>query len=106
MQIGNGKNEQVVPFQSLAMRQVRLLSSGISTSAHPVREHSQIDLRFNFRYTSTWPVIIRMLAAHRLPGIEDTVTHTFKLEDATEAFRVAGDPTERSVKVQIVDEDL
>lgn len=85
MQIGNGHNEQLVPFQSLSMR--------------------EIDVRFLFRYINTWPLVIRMLKGKKLPGVEKMITHTFRLEDAVEAFETAADPKRGAVKVQIVDED-
>lgn len=85
MQIGNGHNEQMVPFQSLSMR--------------------EIDVRFLFRYINTWPLVIRMLNANKLPGVQKMITHTYKLENALEAFDKAADPKGGSVKIQIVDED-
>ena len=85
MEIGNGHNEQMIPLQNLSMREV--------------------DVRFLFRYVDTWPLVIRMLSAGNLEGVEEMITHKFRLEDAIGAFELAADPKGGSVKVQIVDED-
>jgi L-iditol 2-dehydrogenase len=85
MEIGNGHNEQMIPLQNLSMREV--------------------DVRFLFRYINTWPLVLRMLSAGKLVGVQEMITHTFKLEESVEAFLLAADPKGGSVKVQIVDED-
>jgi L-iditol 2-dehydrogenase len=64
-----------------------------------------VDVRFLFRYINTWPLVLRMLSAGKLVGVEEMITHTFKLEESVEAFLLAADPKGGSVKVQIVDED-
>lgn len=85
MEIGNGHNEQMIPLQNLSMREV--------------------DVRFLFRYINTWPLVLRMLSAGKLVGVEEMITNTFRLEESVEAFLLAADPKGGSVKVQIVDED-
>ncbi|KAJ9114065.1 hypothetical protein QFC22_005885 [Naganishia vaughanmartiniae] len=84
MEIGNGHNEQMIPFQTLSMR--------------------EIDVRFLFRYVNTWPMVIRMLSAGKLQGVERMITHTFNLEDSVAAFEEAADASSGAVKVQIVDD--
>lgn len=83
MEIGNGHNEQMIPLQSLSMREV--------------------DIKFLFRYVNTWPLVIRLLHANKLPGVEDMITHTYPLEKAEEAFAKAADMNGGSIKVQITD---
>jgi L-iditol 2-dehydrogenase len=83
MEIGNGHNEQMIPLQFLSMREV--------------------DVRFLFRYINTWPLVLRMLHASKLEGVEEMITHTYPLEEAVEAFGTSADPKSGSIKVQIVD---
>lgn len=104
MQLGNGHDRQLVPFQSLSMREVsRLMYYARLPGAHAFARLAQIDVRFLFRYTDTWPTVIRLLTHDKLPGVRSMITHTFKLEDAERAFEVAVDPKVKSVKIQIAD---
>lgn len=59
----------------------------------------------SFRYKQTWPTIIRLLKAGVFGNASQLVTHTYRLEDAKSAFEACITPTERSIKVQIVDND-
>ena len=61
---------------------------------------NEIDLKFLYRYSNTWPRAIRLVSAG-LIDLKPLVTHRFQLEDSLEAFEVASDITRGSVKVQI-----
>jgi L-iditol 2-dehydrogenase len=78
--IGVGKNEIQIPFMRLSTREV--------------------DLKFQYRYSNTWPRAIRLLSSG-LVDLKKLVTHRFKLEEAIEAFKVAADPKTGAIKVQI-----
>jgi len=78
--IGVGMNEIQIPFMRLSTREV--------------------DLKFQYRYSNTWPRAIRLLSSG-LVDLKKLVTHRFKLEEAIEAFNVAADPKTGAIKVQI-----
>jgi L-iditol 2-dehydrogenase len=77
---GVGKNEIQIPFMQLSTREV--------------------DLKFQYRYSNTWPRAIRLLKSG-LVNLRKLVTHRYKLDDALEAFRTAADPKTGAIKVQI-----
>jgi L-iditol 2-dehydrogenase len=58
----------------------------------------QIDLRYLFRYKSTWPAAIRLASTGRL-NLEALVTHTFSSDDFLDAFKTVMDPDSGAVKV-------
>ncbi|KAI0318903.1 sorbitol dehydrogenase [Amylostereum chailletii] len=58
----------------------------------------EIDLRYLFRYKSTWPAAIRLASTGRL-NLEALVTHTYKLPDCLKAFETVADPKSGAVKV-------
>ncbi|KAF2664172.1 GroES-like protein [Microthyrium microscopicum] len=78
--IGVGKNEIKIPFMRLSTREV--------------------DLKFQYRYSNTWPRAIRLLSSG-LVDLKKLVTHRFQLEDAVEAFKTAADAKTGAIKVQI-----
>jgi len=78
--IGVGRSEQKIPFMTLSTR--------------------EIDLKFQYRYSNTWPKAIR-LVSDGVINLKQLVTHRYSLEDAMSAFEVASDPNSRSIKVQI-----
>lgn len=82
--IGVGKNHQTFPFMMLSVK--------------------EINITFQYRYANTWPTVIKLLEAGII-NLDCMVTHRFKLEDAEEAFKVAGDPKSGAVKVIIEDLD-
>jgi L-iditol 2-dehydrogenase len=77
---GVGKNEIQIPFMRLSTREV--------------------DLKFQYRYSNTWPRAIRLLQSG-LVNLKQLVTHRFNLDDALEAFKTAADPKTGAIKVQI-----
>lgn len=64
---------------------------------------NQIDLQFQYRYCNQYPKAIRLISGG-LINVKPLVTHRFPLENATDAFLVAADPTQGAIKVQIRDE--
>ncbi|KAM0753521.1 putative xylitol dehydrogenase [Meredithblackwellia eburnea MCA 4105] len=85
LQVGCGKPDVELPMMAMSFREVSIITS--------------------FRYKQTWPVMIRMIADNFLGDASKFITHTFKLEDSVKAFETCVTPAERSIKVQIVDED-
>jgi len=62
----------------------------------------EIDLRYLFRYTSTWPAAIRLASSGKLGDLEKLiVTHQYKLEDSIDAFNTMLDAKANAVKVII-----
>jgi L-iditol 2-dehydrogenase len=78
--IGVGNESQNFPFMHLSV--------------------NEIDLKFLYRYHDTWPKAIRLVSAG-LIDLKPLVTHRFQLEEAVEAFEVASDISQGSIKVQI-----
>ena len=78
--IGVGKNEIKMPFMRCSVREV--------------------DLKFQYRYSNTWPRAIRLLKSG-LIDLKKLVTHRYKLEEAVDAFKTAADPKTGAIKVQI-----
>ena len=64
----------------------------------------EINMITSFRYTQSWPVILRLVADGVFGDITKLVTHRFPLERAIEAFEVCADRSQHAIKVQIVDE--
>lgn len=83
--IGVGKNEMKFPFMRLSTREV--------------------DLKFQYRYSNTWPKAIRLVDSGVLADVRKLVTHRFGLEQAIEAFNVSADMKSGAIKVQIVNND-
>jgi L-iditol 2-dehydrogenase len=77
---GVGKEEIAIPFMRASTREV--------------------DLKFQYRYSNTWPKAIRLVASG-LVDVKRLVTHRYRLEDAMEAFATAADPRTGAIKVQI-----
>ena len=78
--IGCGKNEINMRFMRCSVR--------------------EIDLKFQYRYVNTWPRAIRLLSSG-IVDLKKLVTHRFKLDDAVDAFKTAGDPKSGAIKVMI-----
>ncbi|KAI0048201.1 GroES-like protein [Auriscalpium vulgare] len=79
--VGVGKNEMKFPFMRLSTR--------------------EIDLRFQYRYSNTWPKAIRLVDSGLLKDVRKLVTHRFTLEDAIQAFETSANPKSGAIKVQI-----
>ncbi|KAI9682316.1 MAG: L-arabinitol 4-dehydrogenase [Caeruleum heppii] len=82
--VGVGKNEMTIPFMRLSSR--------------------EIDLRFEYRYSNTWPRAIRLIRGGVI-DLKKLVTHRFDIQDAAKAFATAADPKTGAIKVQIQSED-
>ncbi|KAB8339030.1 hypothetical protein FH972_021966 [Carpinus fangiana] len=60
----------------------------------------EVDLQFQYRYANMWPRAIRLIRGGVI-DVKKLTTHRFKLEDAPEAFKTAGDPKTGAIKVMI-----
>ncbi|KAK9454990.1 chaperonin 10-like protein [Dipodascopsis uninucleata] len=83
--IGVGATFQNIPFMHLSV--------------------NEIEVKFQYRYANQWPKAIRIMREGLVNGIQNIITHKFKLEDAVKAFSTSADPKSGSVKVMIVDEE-
>jgi len=81
--IGVGKDFQNIPFMQLSSR--------------------EIDLRFFYRYANIYPKAIS-LVSEGLIDLKPLVTHRFPLDKGLEAFRIAANPAEGAIKVQLLDD--
>ena len=79
--VGVGRDELTFPFMRFSVR--------------------EIDLKFQYRYSNTWPRAIRLVNSGILGGIRKLVTHRFTLEEAIKAFETSADPKSGAIKVQI-----
>ena len=82
--VGVGKNDQSIPVNNFAMREV--------------------DIRGLFRYHHTYPRAISLLASGKL-DVDHLITHKFDFMDALKAFETAADYSTGAIKVQIVNND-
>ncbi|OBZ86228.1 L-arabinitol 4-dehydrogenase [Choanephora cucurbitarum] len=78
--VGVGKNDQTIPVNNFAMREV--------------------DIRGLFRYHHTYPRAIALLSSGIL-DIKHMVTHKFEFSDALKAFETVADRDSGALKVQI-----
>ncbi|ORZ26151.1 sorbitol dehydrogenase-like protein [Absidia repens] len=62
----------------------------------------EVDLRGNFRYANVHKMAIA-LAAQGLVNLSPLISHRFRLEEAIEAFTMAGSGGDRTIKVIITD---
>ncbi|KAF9464066.1 chaperonin 10-like protein [Collybia nuda] len=60
----------------------------------------EIDLRYLFRYKSTWPAAIRLASSGKLNDLEKhMISHVFSLEECMKAFETVLNPNGNSIKV-------
>lgn len=78
--VGVGKNDQTIPVNNFAMREV--------------------DIRGLFRYHHTYPRAIALLSSNIL-DIKHLITHKFAFNDLVKAFDTVADPSAGALKVQI-----
>ena len=78
--VGVGKNDQTIPVNNFAMREV--------------------DIRGLFRYHHTYPRAIALISSGIL-DIKHLITHKFEFNDALKAFDTVADPSTGALKVQI-----
>ncbi|KAL0078672.1 chaperonin 10-like protein [Phycomyces blakesleeanus] len=79
--VGVGKNDQLLPVNNFAMREV--------------------DIRGLFRYHHTYPRAIALMASGNLK-IDHLITHRFDFKDALKAFDTTADYSTGAIKVQIL----
>ncbi|KAI7880933.1 GroES-like protein [Lichtheimia hyalospora FSU 10163] len=78
--VGVGKNDQTLPVNNFAMREV--------------------DIKGLFRYHHTYPRAIALMASGKL-DVDHLITHKYDLMDAINAFKTAADYSTGAIKVQI-----
>lgn len=83
LQVGCGKPDIEVPLMSMGFREVNIVTS--------------------FRYTQSWPVVIRLVAAGTFGNVSRLITHTYSVEETIRAFETCADRSQLAIKVQIVD---
>ncbi|WVW84372.1 hypothetical protein I302_106406 [Kwoniella bestiolae CBS 10118] len=83
---------------------VFVIGQGPTVQSYPVGYCSmnEIDLQFQFRYAHQYPKALRLVSGG-LINLKPLITHRFPLEKAKDAFAVAGDYSQNSIKVQILD---
>ncbi|KAF7729741.1 hypothetical protein EC973_003819 [Apophysomyces ossiformis] len=79
--VGVGKNDQLLPVNNFAMREV--------------------DIRGLFRYHHTYPRAIALMASGKL-NVDHLITHKYDFMDALKAFDTASDYSTGAIKVQIL----
>ncbi|KAG0750289.1 hypothetical protein G6F57_006594 [Rhizopus arrhizus] len=80
--VGVGKNDQTIPVNNFAMREV--------------------DIRGLFRYHHTYPRAIALLSSGAIQDIKHLVTHKYEFKDALKAFETTSDYSRGAIKVQIL----
>lgn len=98
LQIGVCSDEHITyPFGAVMDREVgRTAADPLSSLIVPL----QIDLRYLFRYKSTWPAAIRLASSGKLGDLEkNMISHVFSLEDSMKAFETVLDSEVNSIKV-------
>jgi L-iditol 2-dehydrogenase len=78
--VGVGKNDQTIPVNNFAMREV--------------------DIRGLFRYHHTYPRAIALISSG-IMDIKHLITHKFEFDDALKAFDTVANPSSGALKVQI-----
>lgn len=64
----------------------------------------EINIITSFRYTQSWPVVLRLVADGVFGDVTKLITHKFPIEKTLEAFETCADRSQLAIKVQIVDE--
>ena len=64
----------------------------------------EVNIVTSFRYTLSWPVVIRLVAAGSFGDVTQLITHTYPVEQTIEAFETCAERSKLAIKVQIVDE--
>jgi len=81
LQVGCGASEISVPLMSMGFREVNIVTS--------------------FRYTLSWPVVIRLVDAGIFGDVTRLITHTLPVEKTVEAFETCANRSTMAIKVQV-----
>lgn len=65
---------------------------------------AQINIVTSFRYTQSWPKVIRLTDEGIFGDVTQLITHVLPIEKAVEAMETTADRSKLAIKVQIVDE--
>jgi L-iditol 2-dehydrogenase len=64
---------------------------------------SQVNIITSFRYTQSWPTVIRLTQEGVFGDVTKLITHILPIEKAVEAMEITADRSKLAIKVQIVD---
>lgn len=67
------------------------------------RSSLQINIVTSFRYTQSWPKVIRLANEGIFGDVTKLITHVLPIEKAVEAMETTADRSKLAIKVQIVD---
>ncbi|ORY29953.1 putative xylitol dehydrogenase [Naematelia encephala] len=81
LQVGCGAPEISIPLMAMGFREVNIITS--------------------FRYTQSWPVVIRLTDAGIFGDVTKLITHTFPIEQTVDAFETCADRSKLAIKVQV-----
>jgi threonine dehydrogenase-like Zn-dependent dehydrogenase len=63
----------------------------------------QVNIVTSFRYTQSWPTVIRLTSEGVFGDVTKLITHVLPIEKAVEAMEITADRSKLAIKVQIVD---
>ena len=70
----------------------------------PISEaDNQVNIVTSFRYTQSWPTVIRLTQEGVFGDVTKLITHVLPIEKAVEAMEITADRSKLAIKVQIVD---
>ena len=64
---------------------------------------TQINIVTSFRYTQSWPTVIRLANEGIFGDVTKLITHVLPIEKAVEAMEITADRSTHAIKVQVVD---
>jgi L-iditol 2-dehydrogenase len=68
-----------------------------------VAADDQVNIVTSFRYTQSWPTVIRLTQEGVFGDVTKLITHVLPIEKAVEAMEITADRSKLAIKVQIVD---
>jgi threonine dehydrogenase-like Zn-dependent dehydrogenase len=68
-----------------------------------VEADSQVNIVTSFRYTQSWPTVIRLTNEGVFGDVTKLITHVLPIEKAVEAMEITADRSKHAIKVQIID---
>ena len=104
MQVGCGNPDITIPLMSMGFREVGgfvlLFNFGDDWL------HIKVNIVTSFRYTLSWPSVIRLVAAGVFGDVTQLITHVLPIEKTVEAFEIVADRSQNAIKVQVRPESL
>jgi len=68
-----------------------------------VEADNEVNIVTSFRYTQSWPTVIRLTQEGVFGDVTKLITHVLPIEKAVEAMEITADRSKLAIKVQIVD---